>query len=130
MLYQDNINIYTLEGGGDESKKHWMVKISGQTVSKFVESDGISPTPYFMEKTTLGKLIPFSIATYVEPNTDRTFNNYFHGVVPIYVKDLKFTNIDDPFNLVYASPSFYTNETGPFGTVLIYKINHDYNPLI
>ena len=33
-----------------------------------------------------------------------------------------------PFYLVYASPSFYSQQPGAMSTVLIYKINHDYNP--
>ena len=37
------------------------MKISNHEPSKFLEYDGITPTPYFMENSTLGKLIPFSI---------------------------------------------------------------------
>ena len=124
--YDDQNNIYTLEGGGDESKKHWMTKISEQRVSTYVQADGITPTEKFMKNTLLGKLIPFSIATYVDPNSSINYNSYQNGLVPIYVEDLKFVNIDDPFFLVYASPSFYSDEPGPFGSVLIYKINSNY----
>jgi len=125
--YNDQLEIYTLESGGDESKKHWIVKISEQQVSKFVQGDGITPTNHFMEETTMGKLIPFSIVTYVEPSTDRVFENYQNGLIPVYVKDIKLNDINDPFYLVYASPSFYSSEPGFFGTVLIYKINSNYN---
>ena len=46
----------------------------------------------------------------------------------VYLLDMKFKNPEtDPFYLVYASPSFYSQEPGPMSTVLIYKINHDYN---
>ena len=127
--YNEQTNIYLLEGGGDESKKHWMAKISGQQVSKFIQSDGITPTNHFMKNTLLGNLMPFSIAAYVEPNTDQIFDNYFDGLIPVYIEDIKFNNIEnDPFYLVYASPGFYSNEPGPFHTILIYKINTNFQP--
>ena len=124
-----NLDLYTLEGGGDESKKSWFAKISGSDVSKFIESDNITPTPYFMEKSTLGKLTPFSIIKYAEPNTGRTFDQYYDGLVPVYVKNPKFLNPDtDPFYLVYASPSFYDKAPGVMNAVLVYKINPNYQP--
>ena len=97
-------------------------------MSKFVESDGVTPTPYFMENSTLGKLIPFSIYKYVEVNTGNVFDEYRYGLVPIYVQDVKYVDPEnDPFYLVYASPSYYNQQPGPMSAVLIYKINHDYN---
>ena len=54
-----NAFFYLLDGGADESKKHWFMKISNHQTSNFIESDGQTPTPYFMENSTLGKLIPF-----------------------------------------------------------------------
>ena len=123
-----NIPLYTLEGGGDESKKTWFATISNHQVSKYVENDNITPTDYYMGKSTLGLLTPFSIFKYVEPNTGRTFDQYQNGLIPVYVTDLKFKNPEtDPFYLVYASPSFYSQEPGIMSAVLIYKINHDYN---
>ena len=123
------IPLYTLEGGGDESKKTWYAAISNHQVSKYIQDDNITPTDYFMEKSTLGLLTPFSIFTYVEPNTGRTFDKYQNGFIPVYMNDLKFKDPEiDPFYLVYASPSFYSQQPGPMSTVLIYKINHDYIP--
>ena len=122
-----NIPLYMLEGGGDESKKTWFTKISNHQISKYIENDNITPTKFYMENTTLGMLTPFTIYKYVEPNTGRTFDTYENGLVPVYVSDLKFKDPEtDPFYLVYASPSFYSQDTGPMSTVLIYKINHDY----
>jgi len=124
-----NIPLYTLEGGGDESKKTWFTKISNHQMSKYIEDDNITPTKFYMENTTLGMLTPFTIFKYVEPNTGRTFDKYQNGLIPVYVNDLKFKDPEnDPFYLVYASPSFYSQQSGPMSTVLIYKINHDYNP--
>ena len=124
-----NIPLYTLEGGGDESKKTWFTKISNHQVSKYIESDNITPTKFYMENTTLGMLTPFTIFKYVEPNTGRTFDTFQNGLIPVYIHDLKFKDPEtDPFYLVYASPSFYSQEPGIMSAVLIYKINHDYNP--
>ena len=130
-FYAENTNapLYTLEGGGDESKKAWFTKISNHETSKYIQDDNISPTNYFMENSTLGKLIPFSLFKYVEPNTGRTFDNYQSGLIPVYVHDLKFKDPEnDPYYLVHASPSFYSQEPGIMSAVLVYKINHDYNP--
>ena len=127
-IQDSNIPLYTLEGGGDESKKTWYAAISNHQVSKYVQDDNITPTDYYMEKSTLGLLTPFSIFTYVEPNTGRTFDDYSSGFIPVYVAELKLKDPEnDPFYLVYASPSFYNQQPGPMSTVLIYKINHDYN---
>ena len=123
-----SIPFHTLEGGGDESKKTWFAKISNHQVSKMVENDNITPTKFFMENTTLGMLTPFSIYKYVEPNTGRSFDEYQDGLIPVYLHDLKFKDPEnDPFYLVYASPSYYNQESGPMSIVLIYKINQDYN---
>ena len=130
-FYVDNSGfaLFTLEGGGDESKKTWYVKISNHQVSKYLENDSITPTDYYMENSTLGLLTPFSIYKYVEPNTGKTFDNFQNGLIPVYKHDLKLNDPEtDPFYLVYASPSYYSQEQGPMSAVLIYKINHDYNP--
>ena len=124
-----NLFFYTLDGGGDESKKHWFMKISSYEPSKFLEYDGITPTPYFMENSTLGKLIPFSIFKHVDPDTNIAYDEHRDGLIPIYIKDIKYLNSEnDPFYLVYASPSFYSEIPGPMSTVLIYKINPNYIP--
>tara|TARA_Y100000590_G_scaffold37660_1_gene40548 strand:+ start:870 stop:3155 length:2286 start_codon:yes stop_codon:yes gene_type:complete len=124
-----NIPLYTLEGGGDESKKSWYTKISNHQLSKYIQSDNITPTNFFMENSTLGNLIPFTIYKYVEPNTGRTFDNYSDGLIPVYIPTMKFTDPEnDPFFLVYASPSYYSQESGPMSAILIYKINSNYSP--
>jgi len=124
-----NLSFYTLDGGGDESKKYWYMKISNHDLPTFLEYDGTTGTPYFMENSTLGKLFPFSIYKYVEIDTSKAFDKYQPGLVPIYYKDVKYVDTEnDPFYLVYASPSFYSQEPGPMITVLIYKINPNYIP--
>jgi len=129
-FYTENSNVplFTLEGGGDESKKAWFTKISNHQTSKYIQSDNITPTDYFMENSTLGKLMPFSLFKYVEPNTGRTFDKYYDGLIPVYLSELKLKDPEnDPFYLVYASPSFYNQNPGVFSSVLIYKVNPDYN---
>jgi len=130
-LYSTNSDVpfYTLEGGGDESKKTWFTQISNHQVSKMVQSDNITPTDFYMENTTLGMLTPYSIYKYVEPGTGRTFDKFQNGLIPVFVNDVKFQDPEnDPFYLVYASPSYYSQEQGPMHAIFIYKINHDYNP--
>ena len=124
-----NFFFYTLDGGADESKKPWFMKISNHEVSKFVQPDNDTPKPYFFENSTLGKLIPFSIWNYVDPVTDMIHEDYRVGFIPIYVKDIKYLDPEkDPFYLVYASPTFYSQTSGAMTAVLIYKINPDYQP--
>ena len=123
-----NIPLYTLEGGGDESKKSWFSNISNNQVYKFIQNDNITPTDYYMKNSALGMLTPYSIFKYVEPNTGRTFDQYQTGLIPVYVTDLKFKDPEnDTFYLVYASPSFYSQDEGIVSAVLIYKLNPDYN---
>ena len=123
-----DIPLYTLEGGGDESKKTWYVRISNHQLYKYLESDHITPTKYYMENSTLGMLTPFSIYKYVLPNTGKTFDNFQNGLIPVYTHDLKLKDPEsDPYYLVYASPSYYSQAQGPMSAVLVYKINHDYN---
>tara|TARA_B100000029_G_scaffold34407_1_gene32450 strand:- start:549 stop:2825 length:2277 start_codon:yes stop_codon:yes gene_type:complete len=121
--------LYTLDGGADERKKAWFMRISNHSLGDFLESDNDTPKSNFMENSTLGKLIPFSIFKYVEPGTDKIYDDYRPGFIPVYYKDIKFDDpVNDPFYLVYASPSFYNDIPGAMTSVLIYKINPDYQP--
>jgi len=118
--------LYDLNGGGDESKKHWFAQIGGERQSTYLQSDGQTPTSHFWENTLLGKLIPFTVITYIDPATNLQFDSYREGSYPIYMKDIKFKDPDDPFTLVYSSSSFNEEREGPMSTILIYKVNHDY----
>jgi len=121
--------LYLLDGGADESKKTWLIHISNHDVAKFTENDNMTPTSFFMENSTLGKLMPFSIYKYVDFETDILYDEYRLGAIPVYYKDVKFVDPqNDPFYLVYASPTFYSQIPGPMTSVLIYKINPDYQP--
>ena len=120
------VSLYDLAGGGDESKKHWFMQIAGVKQSNYLHPDGHEPTSHFWENTLIGKLMPFSIVTYADPNTNRNYPAYHDGLFGVYAKDIKYQNPDGPFILVYASPSFVSQLEGPFSAVLIYEINHEY----
>ena len=128
--YEDQ-PIYLLQGGGDESKKVWFMKIAEEPLLKYLHSDGISGTVYFWNETLLGKMIPYTPLTYVNLQTNQQSPIYQPGFTPIYVKNIKFPIDDDgPFRLVYTSPSFDNVEKGGQSIgIFIYEINKDYVPL-
>ena len=120
-------SLYFLQGGGDESKKHWFMRIAGEDLSKYLHVDGISGTDYFWNNTLLGKMFPFTPVTYWDPQTDQQLSTYQPGLEPVYVKDIKYpSNGNGPLRLVYASPSFTEEEIGPMLGVFIYEINKEY----
>ena len=67
---------------------------------------------------------------YVNPNnTEMQSDTYTPGYTAIYVKDVKFpSDGDGPFQLVYVSPSFESDNSGAVTGAIIYKINKEYNP--
>jgi len=122
---------YMLGGGGDESKKGWFMRIAGLDPSKYSHSDGISGTDYFWNETLLGKMFPFSLLGYVNPNNiSQQSLTYTPGTIGIYGKDIKFpSDGDGPLRLVYASSSFVEEKPGPMIGVFIYEINKNYVPI-
>ena len=119
---------YRLGGGGDESKKQWFMRIGGLDESQFLHSDGLSGTDYFWNETLLGKMIPFSLLGYVNPNNlNQQSPTYVPGYIGIYEKDVKFSpNDDGPLKLVYASSSFTEEQRGEIIGVFVYEVNKDY----
>ena len=121
--------LYTLSGGGDESKKQWFIRIAGYDIEKYLHSDGLSGTDYFWNETLLGNMIPFSLLGYVNPNNpEQQSQTYVPGMLAIYEKDVKYASDDDPLKLVYASSSFTEEKIGPMIGVFVYEINKDYKP--
>jgi dolichyl-diphosphooligosaccharide--protein glycosyltransferase len=120
------IFVYDLSAGGDESKKYWFARIAGLHPLNYVATDGITPTNEFNDNTLFGKLIPFSLITFVDIETMEYHDTYEYGLTALYIKNIKFTDPDGPFTLVYASPSFSEQGDGGMITVLIYKVNHNY----
>jgi len=124
-------SFYTLNGGGDDSKKQWFMRIAGEDLSKYLFSDGVSGTDYFWNETLLGQMFPYSLEFYVNPNDNQQSETYARGFTPIYTVDIKYpVDGDGPLRLVHASPSFTEQKVGPVIGVFVYEINDDYIPLI
>ena len=126
----DNNPLYILGGGGDESKKQWFVRIAGYDIPKYLHADGVSATDTFHNDTMLGQLTPFSLLVYVNPNDfNQQSDTYIPGMTGLYSKDIKYPpDGDGPFRLVYASPSFVSEQAGPMHGIFIYEINKVYQP--
>ena len=122
--------IFVLQGGGDESKKQWFMKIAGEPLNQYLHSDGISGTDYFWDNTLLGKMIPFTLLGYVDFQTNQQSLSYQPGFTPIYEKDNKFSiNDNEPLRLVYSSPSYDASKGEALLGIFVYEINKDYVPL-
>jgi len=122
--------LYSLHGGGDESKKQWFMRIAEEPLAKYLHADGISGTDYFWNETMLGKMIPFSPLVYVNLSTNQQSETYQSGLTPIYVKNIKFQDDGDgPLRLVYSSPSFDGDKGQEMIGVFIYEVNKDYVPV-
>ena len=121
-------SLYTLEGGGDESKKQWFMKIAEEPLEKYLYSDGISGTEYFWNNTLLGQMFPFTVIGYVDlQNPNIQSEIYIPGFTPIYVKDIKYQHDGNgPLRLVYSSPGYENEKIGPMIGVFVYEINKDY----
>lgn len=125
-------SFFTLGSGGDESKKQWFIRIGGFNEMDYLEEDGFTPTPMFWNNTLLGKLIPYSPQAYASIQGGQLAGIqpvYQPGTIALYTQDLKFPlseQPDQPFSLVYASPSFVSNTPGLVFGVLVYKVNQDY----
>jgi dolichyl-diphosphooligosaccharide--protein glycosyltransferase len=121
--------LYVLQGGGDESKKQWFIRIAEKPTSQYLQSDGISGTDYFWNDTLLGKMFPFTPIAYVDFQTNQQSATYQPGFTPIYVKDIKYTSDSNgPLRLVHASPSFNAEKGQPMVGVFIYEVNKDFVP--
>lgn len=126
---ETGVPLYVLAGGGDESKKQWFIRIAGEPESKYLYPDGFSGTAYFWENTTLGKMFPYYPAVYYNPSTQQQSDTYRDGFTPFYVKNIKFPQDGDgPLRLVYASPSYLSDDATASPGVFIYEVNKDYSP--
>jgi dolichyl-diphosphooligosaccharide--protein glycosyltransferase len=131
-LSEENVMpLYTLrQNGGDETKVFWFLKIADLSILDYYNPELTSYTDKFWNETLLGKLIPFTPLVYVDPNNTEIQSETFKpGYTAIYVRDIKFpSDGDGPFQLVYVSPSFEDDNSGPITGAIIYKINKEYNP--
>jgi len=121
--------LYVLEGGGDESKKQWFIRIAEEPLTQYLQSDGITGTDYFWNDTLLGKMFPFTPLAYVNLQTNEQSVIYQPGFTPVYVKDIKYTSDSNgPLRLVHTSPSFNAEKGQPLIGVFIYEVNKDFVP--
>jgi dolichyl-diphosphooligosaccharide--protein glycosyltransferase len=127
-------SFYTLGSGGDESKKQWFMKIGGFNERDYVEDDGFTPNANFWNNTLLGKLIPFTPISYASFGNGMLTNiqpEYSSGTIALNLKDIKYpingTN-DQPYKLVYASPSFENDTEDIVFGVFLYQVNKNYRP--
>ena len=126
----DNEQLYYLAHGGDESKTPWFVRIAEFPEPKYFENNTLLLNNYFWNETLLGKMIPYSTATYYSPEIQKDSTTYQPGFIPLSVKEIKYDNSEtDPLWLVYASPSFYDQNPGPVSGVFVYEINKNYVPI-
>ena len=114
--------------GGDETKAFWILKIADHDFRDYYSTDGNGFTDRFWSNTLFGHLIPFTPLVYVNLDTEDQSPSYKFGYNPIYVRDNKFSSENEPFQLVYLSPSLTKTEEGPVNGVLIYKVNKEYVP--
>ena len=129
---EDNrIAVYTLGQGGDESKKQWFMRIGGFDETNYVEEDGFTPKPDFWNNTLIGKMFPLEPLYYARLGPQGPIEiqeRWQPGLVGLYAQNVKYPaggGNDQPLELVYASPSFESQDSIMFG-VFIYKVNHDY----
>jgi dolichyl-diphosphooligosaccharide--protein glycosyltransferase len=122
-------SLYVLNGGGDESKKSWFMRIADVELSKYLESDGNTASNYFWNETMLGKMIPYNTLVYYDDESKLSYEIFQTGTIPISVLDINY--LDDgnyPFKLVYTSPSFTNKNIDRFSAVLVYDVNENYSP--
>jgi len=131
-------SIYVLNGGGDESKKSWFMRIAkiqmdnGDVIEfpfeKYSHPDERTGTPYFWNETLLGNAIPFKPFLYFNEITQQQSSSYQPGFVPLSIKEIKYDyDSNTPLNLVYASPSFTNDNIGIIHAVLVFEINKNYD---
>jgi len=134
-LIQEGTDFLVLGGGGDESKKHWFMRIAGSNVNDYLEDDGFTPTPLFWSSTLLGKMFPVSPAAFVKLDEEGRFADmqpeYQSGYASLYTETIKYPKDGDgPLRLVYASPSFVDKSQRLVLGVMIYEIVDEFEFII
>ena len=104
------------------------MRIAEEPLEKYLNSDGISGTDYFWNNTLLGQMFPFTVVGYVDLlNSNIQSDTYFPGLTPIYVKEIKYPpDGNGPLKLVYSSPGYINEKSGPMIGVFVYEVNKDY----
>lgn len=123
-------SLYLLRGGGDESKKPWILAISQVPLQKLIHSDGYNTTDYFWNETLFGNAIPFKPFLWYDRESGNQSLTYTPGYIQVFTKEIKY-NYDGntPLNLVFASPSFTNDNIGLFHGVLVFEVNDNYDSI-
>jgi len=116
-----------LGGGGDESKKHWFMRIAGVDENQYIEDDGFTAKPLFWNGTLLGKMFPVQPAAYVRLDPQgRPLDlqpEYKSGYAPLYMEQINYPqNSTQTLRLVHASPSFVNQNSRLMLGVLLYEV--------
>jgi len=123
----DDKPIYLLNGGGDESKKSWFMRISNVDLSKYLESDGRTGTSYFWNETLLGQMIPYNVALYYNEQNQQSSEIFQNGFMPINILEINYADDGNyPLKLVHTSPSFTDKNIVRLGSVFVYEVNKNY----
>jgi dolichyl-diphosphooligosaccharide--protein glycosyltransferase len=144
-------------GGGDESKKQWFIRIGGLNESQLLECptlsasctsvDDFNLTPYAVQNTLFGQLLPFQLAGFLVSATSSSGTQSINlvssyqigpnGTLPIEAFSYPYqptygVNSTGPFRLAYSSPSMANPYTCPtntsitcFSAVLVYQVVND-----
>ena len=123
----DGNSIYLLNGGGDESKKPWFMRIADVELSKYLESDMSTGTNYFWNETLLGQMIPYNIITYYDDVNQQESKIFQPGFTPILISEINYADDGNyPLKLVHTSPSFSNKNIDRLSVVLVYEVNKKY----
>jgi len=122
------IPLYQIGGGGDESKIFWIAQIAELPIQNYLTQDNSFPHSNFYKNTMLGKMIPFNPEVYYDPQTGENSQIFKPGFVEISSKKIKYNSDTDPVKLVYASPSFTDDNEGRMIFVMVYEVNKNYMP--
>ena len=120
--------LYFLNGGGDEQKNYWFIRIAEEPLDLYLYPDIATETDHFWENTILGQMIPFSPLVYFNTETGAQTQSWQPGSIELAQKEVKLLpDGDGPLRLAYASPSFYA-ERSPVIGVFVYEVNKEYVP--
>lgn len=137
-------------GGGDESKKQWFIRIAGLNESQYLECptatgtvctgvDDFNLTPYALQNTLFGQLLPFTFNGFYNLATGSISSTYSfdsNGNPPLelfnYPPTYQLNGGTNPFQIVFTSNSLTSpiacggTSSQPidcFTTVLVYKVD-------
>ena len=65
------VPLYSLQHGGDESKKQWFMRIGGHDPNLYLHMDGMSGTEHFWDSTTVAQPLPVQPGHVREPEQPR-----------------------------------------------------------